>query len=84
MTLFNQLFFTVYTYYKKAYKSKASRIAVFYISLFQISLVLLLGVFFAAFFNQMKVDTLTSDNAWTLFVITSIFLYFVFFFLFHV
>ncbi|RLD29875.1 MAG: hypothetical protein DRI75_01835 [Bacteroidetes bacterium] len=76
MAGFNQLFFTVYTYYKKSYKRKASRIAVFYISLLQISLVLLLGMFFAAFFNQMKIDTLTSGNAWILFVITSIFIYF--------
>ncbi len=76
MTIFNQLFFSVYTFYKTTYKKKASAIAVFYISLLQISLVLLFGSFFAAFFNQMHVETLTSGNAWTLFVISSIFIYF--------
>ena len=76
MTVFNQLFFSVYSFYKTTYKKKANTIAVFYISLLQISLVLLLGSFFAAFFNQMNVDTLTSGNAWTLFIIISIIIYF--------
>ncbi len=76
MTGFNQLFFSVYSFYKTTYKKKANTIALFYISLLQISLVLLLGSFFAAFFKQMHVDTLTSGNAWTLFIVISIFIYF--------
>ena len=45
-------------------------------SLLQSSLLLLLGVFFSKFFNQMKVETMPSSNAWTLFVIASVIIYF--------
>ena len=76
MTIFNQLFLSVYTYYKTSFKKKANTIAVFYISLLQISIVLLLGSFFATFFKQMSVETLTSENAWILFIAISIILYF--------
>lgn len=74
--MFDQLFFTVNTYYKISYTKKALSIAVFYISLLQISLLFLLGCFFAGFFKQMHVDTLSADNAWILFIITSIAIYF--------
>ena len=74
--MFIQLFITVNTYYKKSFPKKAISIAIFYISLFQISLLLLLGSFFAGFFKQMHVDTLTADNVWMLFIITSIAIYF--------
>ncbi|GAA4889835.1 hypothetical protein GCM10023311_12420 [Flaviramulus aquimarinus] len=55
---------------------KANSIATFYITFLQSSLLLLLGVFFAGFFRQMHVNTMSADKAWTLFVITVIFLYF--------
>ena len=74
--MFNQLFITVNTYYKKSYPKKALSIAVFYISLFQISLLFLLGSFFAGFFKQMYIETLSADNAWLLFIVTSIAIYF--------
>lgn len=76
MTLFDQFVLSLYNYYKHRFKRKASAIAVFYISFLQSSLILLLGVFFAAFFNQMKVETTSSSKAWTLFVIVAIFIYF--------
>ena len=76
MTVFDQLFFVVYTYYKTKFKRRANKIAVLYISIFQVSLVLLLGSFFAAFFKQMHIQMLTSSNGWLLFVMTSIFIYF--------
>lgn len=76
MTVFNQLFFSVYAFYKTSFKKKANTIAVFYISLLQISIVLLLGSFFAGFFKQMDIDTLDSENAWTLFVLVSLAIYF--------
>ena len=76
MTIFNQLFLSVYSYYKIPHKKQANRIAIFYISLFQISLVLLLGSFFAGFFRQMHIETLTSNNGWTLFIVISFVIYF--------
>ena len=42
----------------------------------QCSLLLLLGVFFAGFFKQMNVATMSASKAWTLFVLVVILLYF--------
>lgn len=76
MTVFDQFYFNVFNHYKDRYKRRANTFAVFYISFFQLSIVLVLGVFFAAFFNQMHVDTISSQKAWTLFIITSFIFYF--------
>lgn len=76
MTVFDQFALSVFNYYKPKYKQKASRLAVFYISFLQITLLLLLGVFFGAFLQQMKVATMSSEKAWILFTIASIFIYF--------
>lgn len=76
MTIFDQLFFNSFNYYKKGtYKKKANTIAIYYITVVQISLVLVLGVFFAEFFNQMHVVTMSSTKAWILFVIAALVLY---------
>lgn len=76
MPLFDQFFFNIFNHYKTIYKRRANTIAVFYISFLQITILLLLGVFFGAFFNQLNVDTMSSNKAWTLFVIVSILIYF--------
>ena len=76
MTIFDQFALSVFNHYKPRFKRKANTIAVFYMSLLQCSLLLLLGVFFSEFFNQMKVNTMSSSNAWTLFVIASVIIYF--------
>ena len=76
MSLFDQLFFNVFNHYKVKYKRRANTLASLYVSILQISLIFLLGVFFAAFFRQMNVDTMSPDKAWVLFVITSILIYF--------
>jgi len=76
MTIFDQFALNIFNHYKPRFKRKANAIAVFYMSLLQCSLLLLLGVFFSEFFKQMKVETMSSSNAWTLFVITSVIIYF--------
>ena len=77
MTIFDQLFFNSFDYYKKGiYKKKATSIAIYYITLVQASFLLVLGVFFAEFFHQMHVATMTVSKAWILFVIASLALYF--------
>ena len=76
MTIFDQFALSIFNTYKPRFKQKANAIAVFYLSLLQSSILLLLGVFFAAFFRQMKVDTMSSSKAWTLFIITVIIIYF--------
>lgn len=76
MTAFDIFFFNIFNHYKKRFKKRAVTLAVFYISLLQASLILLLGVFSCAFFKQLNVNTVSSGNAWTLFVIVSILIYF--------
>jgi len=76
MTLFDKLFFSVFKHYKEAKNKKANKIATVYISILQGALLLLLGVFFAGFFNQMNVNTLSQDKAITLFVLACIFIFF--------
>jgi len=72
MTVFDQFFMSMFSYYKTAYKQKANTIALYYISFLEITIILVLGVFFAAFFSQMKVDAMNSLNAWTLFILAAI------------
>lgn len=76
MTVFDQFTLSIFNYYKPILKRKAYALGIFYISFLQISLLLLLSAFFAAFFTQMRVSILSSGKAWTLFVMASIFIYF--------
>ncbi|WOD44740.1 hypothetical protein [Hwangdonia lutea] len=76
MTVFDQFYYSIFSFYKKRYKQKANTLALMYVSVLQISLVFLLGCFFAAFFNQLHADTMSSTSAWTLFIIGSIGIHF--------
>ncbi|WP_396602814.1 hypothetical protein [Algibacter sp. R77976] len=76
MTTFDSLFFHFFQHYKTKKSKNANSIATFYITVLQCSLLLLLGVFFAGFFRQMNVNTMSAPKAWTLFVLVAIFLYF--------
>jgi len=76
MTVFDQFYYSIFSFYKKRYKQKANTFALAYVSVLQISLVFLLGCFFAAFFNQMNMDTMSSANAWTLFIMISVGIHF--------
>ncbi len=71
MTTFDQFFFTVFTAYKPRFKQKANSIALMYISALQIALFFLLGVFVATFLTKMNASTISSDKAWTLFVLSA-------------
>ncbi|PWK20355.1 hypothetical protein [Xanthomarina spongicola] len=76
MSIFDSLFFSVFKHYKDAKSKKANQIATIYISILQCALLLVLGVFFAGFFNQMNMDTMSQDKAWTLFIMVSVFIFF--------
>jgi hypothetical protein len=62
----------MFSFYKSRFKQRANRIALYYISFLEISVLLVLGMFFAAFFSQMNVDALSSEGTWTLFVIAAV------------
>ena len=76
MNTFDTLFYSIFTFFKPKYKQKSINMAISYVSILQCALVLLLGIFFAKFFNQMNMTTMSSGNAWTLFVLASLFLFF--------
>jgi len=76
MTTFDSIFFSVFNHYKTKHKQKANTIAIVYLSLLQIALILVLGVFFSIFLEQMHVNTFSASKGWTLFIMTSIFIYF--------
>lgn len=69
MELFDNLFFSVFQYYKPKYKSKSNDIALGYILLLQFSILLLLGTFLLFFLKQMHVDVFSSSKSVALLVI---------------
>ena len=78
MTLFDQLFFNSFNHYKRGtYKKKANSIAIVYITIVQASFLLVLGVFFAEFFHQMHVTTMSATKAWILYALACLLLYFI-------
>ncbi|WP_037051755.1 hypothetical protein [Psychroserpens burtonensis] len=76
MNIFDTLFFNVFQHYKPTHKKKANTIALYYITSLQCSLLLLSGLFVSAFLNEMNSRTMSSGNAWALFIMASIFLMF--------
>ena len=76
MNLFDQFYISVYQIVKKYKPKLAAKAARFYVSLLQIGLFLLLGVFFMKFCDQMKLTFLTYPNAWLIFVGISLFIVF--------
>lgn len=76
MNTFDLLFYNIFSYYKPKYKKKANTLAITYVSLLQCVLVLLLGVFFAGFFRNMHMSTMSKEKAWILFVLISGFICF--------
>ena len=76
MNYFNQLYITVFSRFKGRFKQKANTIALYYISVVEIALLLLIGVFFNKFLDQMKVVFMTGADAWLLFVMTAVFIHF--------
>ena len=76
MNYFNQLYRTVFNRFKGRFKQKSNTIALYYVSVVEIALILLLGVFFIKFLDQMKVVVMSGSNAWLLFVMTAVFIHF--------
>lgn len=71
MNAFDILFYNIFSYFKPKYKQKSNSIAIVYVSVLQCTLLLLLGVFFAGFFSQMNVSTMSQEKAWIIFILVS-------------
>ena len=76
MNYFNQLYLTVFNCFKARLKQKANTIALFYVSIVEIEVMLLVGIFFIKFLDQMNVVIMNGANARLLFIIASLFIHF--------
>lgn len=76
MSIFDTLFFSVFKHYKNLKVKKANQLATIYISILQCSILLVLGMFFAGFSNQLNMNTMSQDKAWVLFIMGAIFIFF--------
>ncbi len=76
MTIFDSLFFSTFKHYKNRKSKNANQFATIYISILQCAILLLLGMFFAGFSNQMNMNTMSQDKAWALFIMASVFIFF--------
>ncbi|OUR91666.1 hypothetical protein A9Q87_10200 [Flavobacteriales bacterium 34_180_T64] len=76
MSVFDSLFFSIIQSTKTRFKKRSNTMGVLYITILQSSIILLLGAFFAAFFNQMNVSMMSATKAWVLFGLTCLIVYF--------
>ena len=76
MNYFNQLYLTTFNRFKARFRQKANTIALFYVSIVEIAIILLLGIFFIKFLDQMKVIIMNGTNGWLLFIILALFIHF--------
>ena len=76
MNYFNRLYLTTFNRFKARFRQKANTIALFYVSIVDIAIILLLGIFFIKFLDQMKVIIMNGTNGWLLFIILALFIHF--------
>ena len=76
MTIFDVLFYNVFQHYKPTQKKKANSIALYYINTLQCTLLLIAGIVITTVLNDTNISTMSSGNAWTLFILACLFLIF--------
>ena len=76
MTIFDVLFYNVFQHYKPTQKKKANSIALYYINTLQCTLLLIAGIVITTVLNDTNISTMSSGNAWTLFILVCLFLIF--------
>lgn len=76
MNYFNRLYLTTFNRFKARFRQKANTIALFYVSIVEIAIILLLGIFFIKFLDQMKVIIMNGTNGLLLFIILALFIHF--------
>ena len=76
MTIFDVLFYNVFQQYKPTQKKKANSIALYYINILQCTLLLIVGIVITTVLKDTNISTMSSGNAWTLFILVCLFLIF--------
>lgn len=74
--MFDNLYLNLFNYYKPRIKQKAGDLAVFYISLIQIALFILIMEFFIVFSKQMNLSVLSGSKILFLMIFGSVVIYF--------
>ena len=71
--MLDNYYITVFNHYKRTLGRRSFTLAMFYINLLELSILLVLGAFFMAFANQMKLVVMSSSKFWLVFVLISCF-----------
>lgn len=69
-------YISVFNYYKKTLGKRSLKVALAYINLLELSILLVLGAFFMAFANQMKLVAMSSEKFWVLYGLVAVFIVF--------
>ena len=69
-------YISIYNFYKKRIGKRSTALALFYITLLELSIILALGSFFMAFASQMKMDVMSWTKFWVVFGLIAIFIWF--------
>lgn len=72
MDFFDQSYILIREYYRPKYKQRANTFALWYVTILQVGLLLLLGVFLYFFLEEMRTVSVSEDKAWLFFWVFSI------------
>ncbi len=74
MNIFDALYFSIQKQYRPKYRQKANQFALWYVSLLQFGLLLLIGAVIAHFLKGMHTAGLDEGKAWLLYGMTCLFI----------
>ncbi|WP_296385888.1 hypothetical protein [Winogradskyella sp.] len=69
-------YISIFNHYKKSLGKKSLKLALLYINFLELSIVLVLGAFFMAFANQMKMLVMSTTKFWVLYLLVALFIIF--------
>ena len=74
--MLDTFYISIFNHYKKRFGKKSLKLALLYINFLELSIILVLGAFFMAFANQMKMIVMTTTKFWITFTLIAIFIIF--------
>ncbi|MDX1470208.1 MAG: hypothetical protein R3213_01825 [Flavobacteriaceae bacterium] len=74
--MFDHLFFSAFEALKPRYKKSANNLAILYISILQILIFVIIGVFFKAFVENLNVVRLSADKIWAFLILGTVIIFF--------
>ncbi|SDB60314.1 hypothetical protein SAMN03097699_2485 [Flavobacteriaceae bacterium MAR_2010_188] len=74
--MFDNIFYSIFNKLKPRFGRKANNLAILYISILQLLIVMVIGVFLKAFFSNMNSNFLSDEKISILFILATIFIFF--------